>query len=188
MGPLPLTESGNKYIIVFSDYLTKWPEAFAIPNQSTQTIAELFVEQIVCRHGPPLELLSDQGANFQLNLVAEICKICDMHKVSTMAYHPQTDGLVERFNKTLPAILPMYISSNQRDWDKFIPFALFAYRTSIHESTKESPFYLLYKRNPRLPIDATFNTFQSSYRDVEGYDYPQLVAIWMSEAKKLAQA
>ena len=187
MGPLPLTESGNKFIVVFSDYLTKWPEAFAIPDQTAQTIAELFVEQIVCRHGAPFELLSDKGSNFTSSLISEICKICDTNKISTTSYHPQTDGLVERFNKTLITILSMYISANQKDWDKFIPFALFAYRTGVHESTKETPFYLLYKRDPHLPIDAAFNACRNSYLDIEGYDYPQLVSVWLTEAKKLAQ-
>ena len=115
MGPLSLTESGNKYIVVFLDYLTKWPEAFAIPDQTAQTIARLVVEQIVCRHGCPLELLSDQGSNFTSHLVSKICKICVTHKMATTSYHPQTDGLVERFNKTLITMLSMYTSSNQRD-------------------------------------------------------------------------
>lgn len=72
-----------------------------------------------------------------------------------MAYHPQTDGLVERLNSTLCQTLSMFVSKNQKDWDIFTPAALFAFRTSPSESTGESPFYLLYGREPRLPMEVT---------------------------------
>ena len=75
-------------------------------------------------------------------------------KLNTTAYHPQTDGLVERFNGTLAEGLSMYVSSHQKDWDRHIPMIHFAYRVSPHASTGESPFYLLYGREPRLPVDA----------------------------------
>lgn len=71
---LPVTESGNKYVVVFADYLTKWVEAFAVPNQSAETIAHILVEEIFCRHGTPEHLLSDRGANFLSELVLEVCK------------------------------------------------------------------------------------------------------------------
>eukprot|EP00794_Sanderia_malayensis_P004017 gene4017-4563_t len=71
----------------------------------------------------------------------------------TTSYHSQTDGLVERFNATLAKGFSMYVSSHQKDWDKHIPLILFAYRVSPNATTGESPFYLLYDREPRLPID-----------------------------------
>ena len=98
---LPLTESGNRYVVVFLDYLTKWAEAFAIPNQSAPTIARILVEEIFCRHGAPEHLLSDRGANFLSELMQEVCKLLSIKKVNTSGYHPQSDGLVEKFNSTL---------------------------------------------------------------------------------------
>ena len=98
---LPVTESGNKYVVVFLDYLTKWVEAFAVANQSAETIARLLVEEICCRHGAPEQLLSDRGANFLSDLVMEVCKLLQIDKVNTSGYHPQTNGLVEKFNSTL---------------------------------------------------------------------------------------
>ena len=98
---LPLTARGNKYVVVFMDYFTKWAEAFAVPDKKAETVAKLLVEQIVCRHGIPEELLSDRGANFLSTLVQDICKILGVRKINTSGYHPQTDGLVERFNSTL---------------------------------------------------------------------------------------
>ena len=90
---LPITASGNRYVAVFMDYLTKWPEVFAIPDQKAETVAKLFVERIVCRHGIPEELLS--------SVIQEVCQLLNIEKINTSGYHPQTDGLVEKFNSTL---------------------------------------------------------------------------------------
>lgn len=79
---LPLTAQGNCYV-VFIDYLMKWPEAFAIPDQKAETIAKLFVENIVCRHGIPEELLSDRGANFLSTLIQEVCQLLGVKKINT---------------------------------------------------------------------------------------------------------
>ena len=94
---LPVTELRNRYIVVFVDHLTKWVEAFAVPNQSAETIAHLLVEEIFCRHGAPQQLLSDRGANFLSELVLEICKFLQIKKINTSGYHPQTNGMVEKF-------------------------------------------------------------------------------------------
>ena len=102
---LPLTESGNRYVVVFADYLTKWIEAFAVSEQSAETIARLLVEEVFCRHGAPAELLSDRGANFLSELVGEVCKQLQIRKVNTSGYHPQTNGLVEKMNSTLIAMI-----------------------------------------------------------------------------------
>ncbi len=83
------------------DYLTKWPEVFAISDQSAETIARLLVEHTICRHGVPNELLSDSGANFLSDFMTEICELTGIKKINTTAYHPQTDGMVEKFNSTL---------------------------------------------------------------------------------------
>ena len=76
-------------------------EAFAVPDQRADTIAKLFVEHVVCRHGMPEELLSDRGANFLSDLIKNVCDILGVKKINTSGYHPQTDGLVEKFNSTL---------------------------------------------------------------------------------------
>lgn len=153
MGPFPTTTSGNRYIIVFSDYYSRWPEAFALPSTEASRIAQLIVDEILSRHGAPRTLLSDRGPNLLASIVREICKLMNTRRSHTTAYHPQTDGLVERFNGTLAEGLSMYVSSHQKDWDQHLPMILFAYRVSPHASTHESPFYLLYGREPRLPID-----------------------------------
>ena len=97
--------AGNQYTVVFVDYLTKWREVFATPDQSALTIAKLLVENVVCRHGVPAQLLSDRGATFLSQLMKEVCEVLGVKKVNTTAYHPQTDAHIERFNRTLTSIL-----------------------------------------------------------------------------------
>ena len=149
------TKQGNKYIIVFNDYLTRWPEAFSVPTIDAPVIADLFVKEIMGRHGAPRVLLSDRGSNFLSKLMLEVCRLVNTEKVHTTAFHPQCDGLTERMNQTLAHTLSMNVSADQTDWDQHIPAALFAYRVSPSEVTGESPFFLLYGRQPRLPMDVS---------------------------------
>ena len=89
------TDNIYAHAVVFVDYLTKWVDAFATRNQSTLTIAKLLVGEVIIRHGVPKELLSDRGATFLSNLLQEVYLLMRIHKVSTTAYHPQTDRLVD---------------------------------------------------------------------------------------------
>lgn len=155
VGPFPVSKSGNRYIVVFSDYLTKRPEAFAVPTIDTHVIAKLFVQEIIGRHGAPRKHLSDRGQNFLSKLLKEICRLVNTEKVFTTSYHPQTDGLVERLNGTLVQSLSQYVSSDQKDWDEHLPSVLLVYRVSPSEVTGDSPFFLLYGREPRLPMDVS---------------------------------
>ena len=130
----------KKYILVAANYLTKWPEAWAIPDQEAKTIA-LKLEELISHHGVPQILLTDQGKNFESKLIAELCDLLQIDKRQTIAYHPQCDGQVERFNRTLTTMLSMYVE-NQKDWDRWLPQVLLAYRSSVHESTGATPFAL----------------------------------------------
>ena len=147
---LPLTLEGNLwYALVFIDYLTKWVEVEAIPDQRAEPIAKMFVEHVVCRHGAPRELLSDRGANFLSDLVAEVCKLFNAQKLNTSGYHPQTNGLCERFNSTLIQMLHRTAECFGHDWDKHLPYALHAYRASVQASTPESLSFCCTVETPR---------------------------------------
>ena len=117
LGPLPLTKKGNQYIVVFSCYFSKWPEAAALPSIEAPRIAKAFYDLIITRHGAPRQLLSGRGSNFMGKFMTEIYKIFDVKKLSTTSYHPQADGQVERLNATLAQSLTMYANSNQDNWD-----------------------------------------------------------------------
>ena len=143
----PLLKSGNSYLVVFSDYLTHWPEEFAVPSIDTQVIAKLFVNEIIGHHAAPCTLLSDKGQNL---MIREVCKI-----VNTTAYHPQTEEWVEQFNSTLVQSISMYVRGNQEDWDEHLQWILLVYRVSPLEITGDSPFYLLYGHKAHLPLDVS---------------------------------
>lgn len=165
VGPLPETSRGNRYIVVVTEYLTKWPEAKAIPNKQADTIAPFFYDEIICRHGCPKELLSDQGTEFCNQLVTSLCNVFQIRHRLSSAYHPQTNGLVERFNQTLCRSLAKYTSLNDEDWDLFIPSILLAYRTMPHSTTRHEPFYLTYGRDATLPIEFDIPTYPTNEID-----------------------
>ena len=154
LGPLPTTKKKNKFILVATDYHTRWPIALAMKDQKAPTIATLLVEQVFCQHGFPATLLSDRGTNFLSQLIAAVLKVFHVKKLNTTSYHPQTNGLTERFNHTLCTMLTPYVNQNQDDWDEYLPYVLLAYRTTPHHTLKQTPFYLLYGRNVRFPFDS----------------------------------
>ena len=101
LGPFPESENGNSYILVAGDYFTRWMEAYAIKNQEAGTVATTLTEEFFYRFSSPLQLHSDQGKQFESELVAETCRLLGIAKKHTTPYHPQGDGLIERFNRTL---------------------------------------------------------------------------------------
>ena len=108
---------------------------------------------MISRHEVPVELVSDRGSAFLSHLLQEVCQLLGIHRVNTTAYHPQTDGLVEWFNRTLIDMLAKRVELSGGDWDPQIPYVLFAYRASLQESTGESPSFLMHGRDPRLPTE-----------------------------------
>lgn len=131
LGELPQTAKGNEYILVISDYFTKWTEALPLPNKEACTVAKILVDEVLCRFGIPQTIHSDQGRQFESNLFREMCKLLGIEKKTrTTPYHPQSDGMVERFNRTLATMLTVYVSTNQRDWDDQLPYVMMAYRSA----------------------------------------------------------
>ncbi|UYV70389.1 K02A2.6-like [Cordylochernes scorpioides] len=157
-GPFPVTEDGNKYLLVAMDYFTKWPEVYAIPNQEAATVARVLVDNLICRFGVPLELHSDQGRNFESEIFRELCQVLGIWKTRTTPLHPQSDGMVERFNKNMVEHLSKVVEQNQRDWDRRLPLFLMAYRAAIHETTGQTPAKVMFGRELRLPCDLEFGT------------------------------
>jgi len=156
LGPLPRTIKGNRYILVIMDYFTKWPEAIPIPDQEASTVAEELVQNWVSRFGVPMILHTDQGTNFNSALFGELCRLLRIQKTRTTALHPQSDGMVERFNRTLLNHLSIFVSKNQTDWDMHLPMLLLAYRSAVHEAIKLSPSEMMFGRSLRLPCDLLF--------------------------------
>ena len=153
LGPFVESTNKNRYVVVFTDYCTRWVECFAVPNIEARTIADLLVKEIMSRHGAPRVLLSDRGSNFLSSLVKEVCFLMNTNKIFTTSYRPQTDGLVERYNATLAQCISMYVDANQRNWDEHLNAIQFAYRTAPSDVLGESPFFMMYGRDAALPCD-----------------------------------
>ena len=152
VGPLERTEKRNKYILVVTDYLTKWPEAKAMKDATAENVVQFIYKKIICTHGCPKIILSDRGTHFRNKLVDGLCEKFEIkHKLSS-PYHPQTNGLVERFNRTLCESLAK-VSQKENEWDEHIESVLFAYRTTKHNTTKKTPFFMVYGREAVLPIE-----------------------------------
>ncbi|KMQ86314.1 integrase core domain protein [Lasius niger] len=153
LGPLPTITSGNRYLLVIVDCFTKWVEAFPLKNIKARTVAKVFVSQIISKHGVPLEVHTDQGKNFESKLFAELMDLLGIRKTRTTALHPQSDGQIERQHQTIINYLAKYISENQKDWDRWVPMFLLAYRSAKHEITGMTPAELYFARDLRLPLD-----------------------------------
>ena len=166
VGPLPRSRAGHRYILVICDYATRYPDAIPLKSIDAEHIAEELVK-VFSRVGIPQEILTDQGSNFTSQLLSEIYRLLHVHPIRTSPYHPQTDGLVERFNKTLKSMLRKASADIGKDWDKLLPYLLFAYREVPHESTGFSPFELLYGRSVRGPLDVIKETWVASKRSTE---------------------
>jgi IS30 family transposase len=133
VGKLPRTKNENECICVLTCHLTKWPHAYAIKNKEAITIHNVMVDYI-CQYGCPISVLTDQGREFCNLLNENLCQSLAIKHHVTSPYHPQTNGLTERYNQTLCHCLVKYVNSKQTDWDLFINRSLFAYRTSRQKS------------------------------------------------------
>ena len=173
MGPFVLSDRGNRYLLVAMDYFRKWPEAYAIPRQDMGTVTDVLVNEFVCRFGVPLELYSDQGTNFESAVFKEMCWLLGISKTRTMPLHPQLDGMVERYNRTLKAQLSLFVEEHQRDWDKHIPMLLMAYRTAVHNPTKFTPARMMLGHEIRAPIELVFGFPTTSDRSTNFSQYVQ---------------
>lgn len=151
-----------RYIITCVDYYSKWVEAGALPNKECDGIAK-FLYSLFCRHGMPRKVQSDQGKEFVNSLSDHLFQLTGVQHIVSTAYHPQTNGLDERFNQTLQRSLLKLIEEHEDKWEDFLDSILFAYRSSKQASTKYSPFYIMYGREPRMPIDCTSSEVYRQY-------------------------
>ena len=140
-----------RYIITCTDYYTKWLEATPLSTKEAKGVAN-FLYSMFCRHGVPKHIQSDQVREFVNSLNQQLFHLTGVQHIISTAYHPQTNGLDKRFNQTLQRSLLKMIDENQNEWDKYLDSVL-AYCTSKQASTRFSPFFLLYGREPRLPVD-----------------------------------
>ena len=156
MGPLPETPSHNRYVLVATDYFTRWTKAYAIPNLTAETVASKLLDEFFLRFSLPEQIHSDQGGQFESKLFQEMARILQIKKTHTTPYHPQSDGVVEQFNRTLLSMLSIVLEDNPWQWEEQLRKVCYAYNTSAHPGLGHSPFYLMFGRKARLPIDVAY--------------------------------
>jgi hypothetical protein len=153
---LEISSGGYENILVITDHFTRFPQAIPTPNQTAHTTAKVLFEQFVCHYGFPSRLHSDQGRNFERAVIQELCKLANVEKSRTTPYHPQGNGIPERFNQTLLNMLGTLEDDQKVNWKAHVPALVHAYNSTRHESTGLTPHYLMFGRNPRLAINAFF--------------------------------
>ncbi|CAH8602562.1 unnamed protein product [Dicrocoelium dendriticum] len=148
-GPLPVSRTGNRYILVMIDHFTRWVEAIPIKDQTGETVSQVFEFNVPARYGIPQCIITDQGPCFESRAFKSVLDKWGIQRRRTSPYHPQTNGMTERFNRTLKT----WINCTKLAWEDALPQVLIAYRTSMQSTTKVSPFELLFGREPRIALD-----------------------------------
>lgn len=142
-------------ILVVMDHFTKFAIAIPTINQTARTVAEALWKNVFMSYGFPAKILTDQGRDFESNLIREICQMVGIQKIRTTPYHPAGNP-VERWNRTLIGMLRSLETEDKVDWRKKLLSVVHAYNASVHSSTGYSPYYLFFGRHPRLPVDLAF--------------------------------
>ena len=137
---------GNIYLLVITDMFSKFTRAVPLPDMTTETVSKAFVDYWLSIFGAPDKLLTDQGSQFTSELFLSLCRIIGIKKVFTTPYHPQTDGVVERNNRTLVKMLAMYVSTDQQNWDQLMSMLTYTHNTARHSTTEETPYMMMFGR------------------------------------------
>ena len=148
---MPLTPRGNRYILVVEDYFTKYINLYPLANQTAIAVADCLFDKFICQHGLPESIHSDQGRQFESHIMTVLCEKLNISKTRTTPYHPQSDGMVERNNRTLKREIGKRLSSALTDWDLVLSQHQLTYNTTHHSTTGLTPFFLVHGREASLP-------------------------------------
>jgi len=164
VGPMPMTPRENSWILVLTDHFTRWADALAIPDASAPTVAGVLDQHVFCYFGLPEQLHSDQGSQFQSQLMGDLCRLWGVNQSRTTPYHPQGNGVVERNNRMLgDALRSLLLGRGQEEWDLVLPQIMRAYRSTPYTSTGETPNLLMLGRETRVPDHLTYHIPEPEY-------------------------
>ena len=152
--------SGNKHILTIIDHLTGWPEAFPIPDKSADTIVATLINQYLPVHMCPRYILSDNGIEFKNSLMDQVLQQLGIDRIFSPPYHPQSNGKLEVFHKYLKPMLKKLCEKESVDWGKYLNQVLTSYIITPNLATAESPFFLVYGRDPNLPLHQLLEPMQ----------------------------
>jgi transposase InsO family protein len=154
IGQLPITSNDNRWILIAIDHTTKWPIVKVVQHATHEVIAKFIYKEIVLNFGCPTEIITDRGNNFTTTTLNSYLKLIGIKHLLTSAYHPRSNGVIERFNRLFGGMLAKYVGDNNvNKWDEYVDRALFACRIRSHHATGKSPFYMVYGAEAKLPGD-----------------------------------
>ena len=153
VGPFVTSTKGNNYLFTLVDHFSGWCEVYPIPNKEAKTVCDVLFSKIFPRHGVPTTMVSDRGTEFCNSILDNLTKLYHISKIKTSPYHAMSNGTVERFHRELNAILRKFSFSNKIEWEEYIPHVLLACRNTINSRTKHTPFFIMYGRDAKMPLD-----------------------------------
>ena len=151
------SSDGRENVLVMTDVFTKYTIAVATRNQKADTVAKILVTEWFNRYGVPLRIHSDLGRNFESAVIKSLCRLYGIKKSATTSYHPAGNGIVERFNRSLHGLLRTLSASKKRRWAEYLGEVVQAYNVTPHASTGYSPYFMLFGRESRMPVDLLLN-------------------------------
>jgi hypothetical protein len=160
IGPINPPSKGKQYILVCTDYVTKWVEAKALVRATEQLVVKFLFEEIFVRFGVPREIVTDQGAQFTSKMVKDLASKYQIKHRKSTPYHPQANGQVESTNKNLEAIVTKIVQTHRKDWSDKLQEALWAYKITYKASIGFTPYQLVYGKQVLLPIEFQIHTFK----------------------------
>ena len=188
----PMVPPRTANVLVITDHFTRYCMAFVTPDQKAPTVAKVFLEKFICVFGPPARIMSDQGKSFTGAVVQELCAIMGVRQSRTTAYHPQSNGQVERANQTIFRMIGKLEEDKKANWKEHLGELTFAYNATRSAVTGRSPYFLMFGRRPRLPVDFFFPTIQDNvtYRKVDRFvaSVRQRLTEALQEARQLTTA
>ena len=150
--PFPITPRQNRYILVVTDHFTKWV-VFAVPDQTSETTANVILNEVIARYGAPLSIHSDLGSNYGSVIFKELCRLMEVRKTRTSVRNPKGNSQAEKFNKTLVRMIKAYLKGEQENWDSNLGCLVAAYRATPHSSTGLSLNIMMLGREVRIPAE-----------------------------------
>jgi transposase InsO family protein len=165
----PFTDKNNqkKFLLTMLDGFTRWPIAVVVDNETTRTVTDAIHKHLITKHGTPKYLASDKASGFTSAQMQAICEILGVKKKTTTGLQPQANATCERLHRFLNASLTILVNKYSTDWEKYVDTVLFSYRISANASTGFSPFFMVYGRQPRLPLDIILGSEKNLQPDID---------------------